>query len=99
MPKNQEGTACEKCINGYDLVNGVCIDNEHCIEKSQEGICSKCQNNDDGIFCLNEMFGCVEIFYENCLECNEYLDFDSCTKCDNGYILNEYGLCKKEEEN
>lgn len=95
---NKEGDACEKCLDGFDLINGLCVDNEHCYDKSEDGNCFKCQNDNNGMFCLNKDFGCIEIFYKNCLECNDYLDFDSCTKCADGYVLNEYGICQKEEE-
>ena len=95
---NKEGTGCEICVEGYELKNGICVDNDHCDEIDENGNCIKCQNEKNDIFCLNKLFGCINIFYENCLECNNYLDFDSCTKCSEGYILNEYDLCVKEEE-
>ena len=96
---NEEGNACEICIEGYELnENGLCIDNTHCIEKNQDGSCKKCQSDEQGIFCLNNIFGCVDLYYDNkCLECNDILDFNECTKCLDGYKLNENGLCSKEE--
>ena len=39
--------------------------------------------------CLNNVFGCVETILENCLECNDILDFDKCTICSNGYEINK----------
>jgi hypothetical protein len=86
---NEEATACEICLNGYDLnEDGLCVDNEHCEEK-QNDICIKCQDQ----YCLNNYFGCVFSFYGNCLECNDILDFDICSKCVEGYELTEYKRC------
>ena len=94
---NEEGTGCEICLDGYELKNGVCVDNEYCIEKDENDYCLKCQNNGDSMFCLNNVFGCIEIYIDNCVECNDLLDFDSCTKCADGYKLNDYSLCVEEE--
>ena len=33
---NEEGNECEKCIDGYDLKNGLCFDNSQCGEKNEE---------------------------------------------------------------
>ena len=96
---NEEGTACEICREGYELnEKGLCIDNENCIEKNEDGTCKKCKN--DNTFCLNNAFGCIDLFYENnCLECNEILDFNDCTKCIDNYVLNDYSQCIKQENN
>ena len=94
---NKEGTACETCVEGYDLINGLCVDSEHCEEISEDGKCSKCYNDGMDMYCLNDDFGCINIFYENCLECNILMDFDSCTKCADGYSLDKYNLCIKDE--
>ena len=89
---NSEGTACEICLNDFELnENGLCVDNIHCEEKEND-ICVKCQDN----YCLSKDFGCVFAFYGNCLECNNILDFDVCTKCVDGYKVNEYGVCVEE---
>ena len=86
---NLEGNACEICLEGYILnENGLCVDEIHCEEK-QDNVCVKCQNS----FCLNNNFGCVYSFYGNCLECNNILDFDICSKCIDGYELNENKIC------
>ena len=92
---NKEGNACEICVEGYELINGICVDNEHCVETNKDEICSKCLNDGQDIFCLNYVFGCVKTFLDNCLECNDYLDFYGCTKCEDGYKLNEFSLCIK----
>ena len=88
---NAEGTKCAICMEGYVLNNdGLCIDNENCAYK-EGGKCKKCKD-EEGTFCLNDIFGCIEIYYDNCLECNDLLDFDNCTKCEDGYELND-GSC------
>ena len=94
---NKDGTECESCVIGYELKNGVCVDIKHCEEKDENGNCSKCKNDENETYCLNELFGCINIYLDNCIECNNYLDFDSCTKCSKGYVLNKYELCVKEE--
>ena len=90
---NEEGTKCEICLNGYELnEDGLCIDNNHC-EEEENNICIKCQNK----YCLNNYFGCVDSFYGNCLECNNILDFDFCSKCVEGFKQNEYNICVEED--
>ena len=91
---NKEGTACEICLDGYEVnENGLCTDDKHCEEKDSKGNCLKCQDDDNGSYCLNKDFGCVHSFYENCLECNDNLDFYECTKCAEGFKLNDRGKC------
>ena len=89
---NLEGNACETCLEGFTLnEDGLCIDKNSCKEEI-DGKCIKCPNNDEDILfhyhCLNVIFGCVESFLENCLECNDILDFEKCTKCVDGYKIN-----------
>ena len=92
---NKEGNKCAKCNEGFVLdKNGICVDEEHCLEKNKNGTCKKCQNDYDGTYCVNKYFGCEEIFYEyNCLECNDIFNFEKCTKCFEGYELNENDEC------
>ena len=92
---NKEGNSCEICENGYILSkNGLCVDEEHCLEKNDDGSCKKCQNNEEGIFCLNNDFGCNQIYANSaCMECNNNLEFENCTKCYDGYILNDNNDC------
>ena len=96
---NEEGTACEICEEGYILnKNGLCVDEEHCVEKDEDNNCIKCQNDEEGVFCLNKDFGCVEIYYNNnCLECNNVLAFNNCTKCFDGYDLDDNKDCYKSD--
>ena len=64
-----------------------------CKEEDEDGKCVKCPSNEeDRIFhyhCLNSIFGCVETFLENCLECEDILDFEKCTKCIDGYEIDK----------
>ena len=83
---NEEGTACGNCVEGYELdKNGLCMVKGNCDEFNEGNICKKCFN----YFCLNNYFGCHEINYDNCLECNDISNFNKCTKCYDGYEMNE----------
>ena len=96
---NKEGTGCEICTDNYTLnENGVCMDYEHCIEKNEKGSCLKCLNNEEESFCLNNIFGCIELYYDNCLECNDILKLNKCTKCKDGYEIDYYDECSEIEE-
>ena len=76
----------------YKLKNGVCLDEIHCTEE-KNNICQKSQNDEEGTFCLNPIFGCVEIFLDNFLRCNDINDFDDCDQCFKGYELDENNFC------
>ena len=90
---NEEGNKCENCLNGLILnEEGLCIEKNHCI-KEIDGICQKCENNMKNTYCLNSNFGCVETIFLDCLECDDYLDFNKCTKCKEEYVLNENYEC------
>ena len=91
---NDEGTACEYCLDGYTLNDdGLCVNNNNCEEKDEDGNCLKCIDDKDDTYCLNKDFGCQDSFYGNCLECDNNLDFIECTKCAEGYEPNERGKC------
>ena len=93
---NSEGNKCSICMEDFVLnENGLCIDEEHCSYKEND-ICKKCID-DDGTYCLNNIFGCVKIYSDHCLECNQLLDFDNCTKCESGYVLNDNSQCVEED--
>ena len=94
----EEGDKCAECIDNYVLKEGLCVDEDHCVEKDENGNCEKCLNDDYYSFCLNQYFGCVDLFFDNCLECNDVLDLEKCTKCFNGYIIDEYDQCDENEE-
>ena len=90
---NKEGTACEKCLDGYILNNkGLCVDEIHCTEKKDD-VCQRCSNELFDSYCLNDYFGCINYVYRNCLECNDIFDIHRCTKCYEGYELNKYNIC------
>ena len=90
---NEEGTKCAKCLDGYELSDkGFCVDKIHC-SVEEDGVCVKCKNNKAYSSCLNSDFGCVPTSYMKCIECNNILDFDICTKCPEYYKLNEDGIC------
>jgi hypothetical protein len=85
---NKEGTACETCMEGYEVgEGGYCIDVERCIEK-KDGECLRCTDelNDNGFwYCANKIFGCIETTYKGCSRCDELLDLYNCTECKEGY--------------
>ena len=79
-------------------VNGKCVNLEKCKEFNEDKTCKMCMNNEDENHCLNKIFGCIEIYDKYCLECNDLLNLDKCTKCVEGYEISEYGLCTEIEE-
>ena len=93
---NKEGTACEECLEGYEVGDeGFCIDVDHC-EKKENGICVKCKEGDyfNGTFyCLNSVFGCMNTFIQFCSKCDNIMDLFSCTECEEGFEVNDYGIC------
>ena len=100
---NEEGNRCEICNNGYTLNDfGLCVNEEYCIEKNENGLCQKCLkfgfDDDEASLCLNNYFGCIEIYGNNkCIECNNILDFYNCSKCEDSYKIDENGLCEEIE--
>ena len=93
---NKDSTACEVCLEGSELKDGLCIDNEHCSEKNSDGTCKRCKKFEDEDYeqCLNKIFGCVEAYFDpNCLECDDLEDIGYCTKCIDGYELDKYKKC------
>ena len=97
---NKEGTKCEICGNEFILdENGICVEKKHC-EEEKDGICQKCFSTEEDTYyyCLNSYFGCTQTSSGNCLECNDVSDFNKCTKCLDGFKLDEYGKCDKIQE-
>ena len=94
---NEEGNGCAECENELTAnEQGICYDDLHCEEKDEEGTCKKCQSdNPYGYFgfCLNEMYGCVDTFLRNCIRCDNILELDWCTECEEGYEIDEIGDC------
>ena len=95
---NKEGNACEECNDNYILKNGLCIDEEHCTEINEDGTCKKCLNDEENSFCLNSYFGCFDLFFDYCLECDDVLDLEKCTKCFEGYKIDEYDQCDEMDD-
>ena len=97
---NKEGTKCEICEDEKEInENGLCIDNEVCEEKDENGNCIKCGAGRTIYkdLCLNNVFGCVETYAKNCLRCDDLSNFDSCTECKEGYHFNEVRECVEDE--
>ena len=68
---NEEGTACDQCIDGYELGNeGYCVNYERCEEKQDE-TCIRCRQEPTDIlyFCANKYFGCLETLVNACVKC------------------------------
>ena len=95
---NEEGTKCEKCLNGTSAdENGLCIDNINC-EEFIDGVCVKCKDEFNGDFvsyCLNNIYGCVETLGENCLRCDDIFNFHNCTECMDGYEIDQNYFCRQ----
>ena len=97
---NKEGTACEKCKDGYEIgKDGYCVDTSKCLEK-KDGECIRCTDevNINGYsYCANKLFGCVETYEVGCLKCNDLLHLYKCSECKEGYS-SFYGGCRKNQE-
>ena len=92
---NEEGTECALCRDEFfDIENGICVNKVECKEE-ENGKCVKCnEKSHEGMnMCLNNVFGCVETLMDNCLRCDNMLDFDECTECDEGYEFNDNNQC------
>lgn len=93
---NEEGNGCAECEEGLNATDvGICYDDIHC-ESKDRGICTKCQKeNPSGYFsfCLNKDLGCVDTFLKNCVRCDNVLELDWCTECEEGYEIDEIGDC------
>ena len=58
------------------------------------GKCVECKEVNK---CVNQDFGCVESFGDNCLKCDNNMDFDTCDECRVGYEFDKFGNCVKTE--
>ena len=97
--KTNEEDKCEICLKGLELNDeGLCVETEHCT-KEINGVCVKCENNMKNTYCLNSKFGCIETLYLDCLECEDYLNLNKCTKCKEEYMLDENFECIDKEWN
>ena len=97
---NEDGTKCKICDHSINTTDeGICYDDYHCI-KDENGKCERCQKeNPRGYytFCLNEEFGCIDSFLNNCVRCDNIFDMDVCTECEEGYEIDEFGECVEIE--
>ena len=88
-------------MDGYEVgENGYCIDNKRCLERKDEK-CIKCSdelNIYGESYCANNIFGCVESYYDDCLRCDDLYDIHKCTECKEGFDLLLYGGCRQSEE-
>ena len=93
---NEEGNGCAECEEGLNVTDtGICYDDIHCESKEGE-VCTKCQKeNPSGYYsyCLNKDLGCVDTFLKNCVRCDNVLELDWCTECEEGYEIDDIGDC------
>lgn len=95
---NEDGDACEKCTEDYVLGDkGLCRNEGDCIKDEEDDVCVRCKNVSKELgfnYCLNKSFGCVRNYMNtNCLRCDNDLNFEICTECEEGYELQENGYC------
>ena len=95
---NKNATECEECIESFIPINGLCVNKERCAEE-KDGKCVRCneKSEDNYNLCLNPYFQCVESFAQNCLLCDDGINFDKCTKCIDGYQLDYDNDCAQIE--
>ena len=97
---NEDGTKCETCEKGLNATaEGICFDDIHC-ELFQDEKCIKCQSDNPWGYtgyCLNEVFGCIDSFLLHCIRCDDIMNLDICTQCEEGYEIDEIGDCVKIE--
>ena len=96
---NEKGNSCMTCENELKVnKEGVCFDDIHCEEKDDKGFCKKCKkDNPNGYYsyCLNRDFGCIDSFHKNCIRCDDILNLDICTECEEGFKIDKEGRCIK----
>ena len=93
---NIESTACEVCLEGFELKDGLCFDDQHCVERNKDGSCKLCKKSEGEYYeqCLSDIFGCIEGYYdEYCLKCDDLSNVGECTECMENYFFNEYNKC------
>ena len=99
---NKEGSSCEQCIEGYEVNNeGYCVNLADCEEKNDKK-CLKCKSEkgkNGYYYCANEVFGCIEGHFKNCLRCDNLNDLFSCSQCKDGFEIDQYGACIEKKIN
>ena len=48
---------------------------------------------DGTLYCANKIFGCIINFIQYCVKCDNLTDLFSCTECEEGFEVNDYGIC------
>ena len=96
---NKEGTACEECIEDYEVgEDGNCINYSKCIEKKNDE-CLKCSQEPDDYgftYCANKIYGCIIHIHGGCLRCDDILNLYNCTECLEGYYkVKDYFYCRE----
>ena len=97
---NKNGNECEECVEGRELINGLCYNKDDCEEEDEDGNCLSCKDLalSQYVTCLNHDFGCVYVGYYRCLRCDDSLDLSTCTECKPGYYLDEDNYCMENNE-
>ena len=86
LKTDKNGLKCEKCDKNLILnEEGLCVDVRNCETKNENDECIKCYEG----YCLNKNYGCVKTLVNNCVKCDDELDFDFCTECENEYEFDE----------
>ncbi len=100
LKTNKKGNKCEECVDEeLTLDNEGYCRNENACYKKDDGHCEeKCYSVSYLLgfnYCFNQHFGCVKnILNIDCLQCNDDLNFEKCTKCNDGYKSNNEGFCE-----
>ena len=99
---NKEGTACEECIEDYELgEDGICINLSKCTNKSKDE-CLQCtqEPDEDGFtYCANKIYGCILHIFDGCKRCDDILNLYNCTECNEGYYrVKDYYYCNQIED-
>ena len=96
----EDGKKCDICEHDLNATTeGICYDDVNC-EEFKDQKCIKCKkDNPWGYpgYCLNEEFGCVDSFLKHCIRCDDIMDMEKCTKCEEGYEIDELGYCVEIE--
>ena len=96
----EDGKKCDICEHDLNATTeGICYDDVNC-EEFKDQKCIKCKkDNPWGYpgYCLNEEFGCVDSFLKHCIRCDDIMDMEKCTKCEEGHEIDELGYCVEIE--
>ena len=93
---------CSKCLNGYNLVDNNCIEEELCVIGEKEK-CKSCRNEigrkkecetcNDGYYLLgDENYECLQCSIKNCKKCSRQL-WEICEECNDNFSLTKDNIC------